>query len=677
MKHFATLVLGLRMVLLPILLFGSLLAPGAIHAQGMASNWPPIPPAELALDDNPASRGSHAMILFRETTVDDPHSFAAEYVRIKVFDDEGKQYADVELPYDEKTEQIADLRARTVHRDGTVLDFHGEIYDRVVAKAKKLKYFAKVFTLPGVEKGSIIEYAYRIHWHVKIPEAFKDPSSYIATKGTFSLRTGSWDVQQDLYTALARFSFRPYPKAKLRWTTVGLGHNEPQMKSDGTVHLEVTNFPAFQEEDLMPPESALRGRVDFFYIFGNFGSAQSFWSEVGSRRSEELEEFLSKHKKVDQVMAETVAANDPSEVKLRKLYVRAQLIRSLSYEHRRTEKEEKQEHLSENKSVDDILEHGYARSNEINYLFVALARASGFDAHIVMVSSRNRGVFFSSLLDPGQLDAMVVAVGLGVREVYVDPATLLCPYPLLPWMEAGAEGITLGKFGGVLVRTPSPLSDDTLFDRKARLHVDNEGILRGQLSVAFTGQAALARRLAMNQEDPAGRRKGLEDEVKDWLPAGAGIEMSSSSGWETSEEPLRVEFNVSFPNVVVKTAHRMMLPLTVLVARKRSAFQSQFRLHPVYLEYPYQENDEIAIEIPNGYRVEALPAPVKKHSPAASYEISSVQQNNSIVLKRHFVLEGLFYEAGYYSMFRQFFHEVNSGDESRVVLKKVDQVGSQ
>src|SRR4030095_15459842 len=92
--------------------FGPLSA-GAVQK----SEWPPISTEELAMKDCPGSPGVPAIILYRESHVDDTKSFETHYYRIKIFADDGKKYADIEIPYLEKLAQIEDIRARSVRPD--------------------------------------------------------------------------------------------------------------------------------------------------------------------------------------------------------------------------------------------------------------------------------------------------------------------------------------------------------------------------------------------------------------------------------------------------------------------------------------------------------------------------------------------------------------------------------
>src|ERR1019366_836557 len=80
-----------------------------------AADWPPLIPDELAMKDNPASPGSLAMVLFREEIVNSKDSTETYYYRIKIFAEEGKKRADIEIPFVKGLFDIKDIHARTIH----------------------------------------------------------------------------------------------------------------------------------------------------------------------------------------------------------------------------------------------------------------------------------------------------------------------------------------------------------------------------------------------------------------------------------------------------------------------------------------------------------------------------------------------------------------------------------
>jgi hypothetical protein len=114
-------------------------------------DWQPIAPEDLALKDNPASPGAHAMILYRESMVDAVQSSVSEYVRIKIFTEQGRKEANVEIPFVKGADDIQDVRARTIRPDGSVLNYEGKPFEKMVVKVSGYKVLAKTFTLPDVQ----------------------------------------------------------------------------------------------------------------------------------------------------------------------------------------------------------------------------------------------------------------------------------------------------------------------------------------------------------------------------------------------------------------------------------------------------------------------------------------------------------------------------------------------
>ncbi len=48
-------------------------------------------------------------------------------------------------------------------RDGSIINFDGQIFENTIVKSKSLRYLAKTFSLSEATVGSIIEYKYTIN----------------------------------------------------------------------------------------------------------------------------------------------------------------------------------------------------------------------------------------------------------------------------------------------------------------------------------------------------------------------------------------------------------------------------------------------------------------------------------------------------------------------------------
>ncbi len=596
--------------------------------------WQPVPKEDLTLKDNPANPGSSAMILERQIYTDDEKRFQTEWVRIKIFNEEGRAYADIEIPYFAKVSTVENIRGRTVRSDGTVIIFNGAVFDKVVAKYRRLRYEAKTFTLPGVEIGSVIEYAYTVRWKESLPDYVRHPQGYLFREA-WTIPTATWTIQQALFTRHAVFVLRPVKEGRLGSAYVRLPGGGPSWQPDGTKRMEVHNVAAIEQEDYMPPESMLNSRVHFYYMVGYVDA--NWWNEFGKLQAQKAEKFTEKTPFLERAANEIAPKSDPPEVRLRKLYTRVQQIRYLSYEPSKTEKEVKREHLPENKSAEDIYRHGYGSGKP-------------------------------DVLDASQLNAIVVLVRLKNENLYFDPASRFCPYGLLPWFESATKGVLWDKSGGAVLDVHAPANESSVIERTAELKLQPDGSLDGELDVVFTGQEALDRRLSASDEDETGRRKLLEDEIKALTPPGAKIDVDSVAGWQDLEQPLRVRCRFHASRFAVLTHQRMLFPMAVFQANRRSMLTHSKRMQPVYFRHGYSEVDKITISLPAGYRVEALSPDVNLKTTFATYQAKRTGEAGVVRLERHAVISQYSFPPESYGSLRQYLDQVRQSDAENVVL---------
>jgi len=634
-----------------LLAFASLLgSPGASWAA--PDDWLPIDSADLAAKDSPEKPGAHAIYLYRENIRDDTQSRDDIYERIKIFTEEGKKYADVELPFFRDVYSITSVRARTIRPDGSIVEWNGKLLDKTIVKSRGFKMQAKTFTLPEVEVGSIIEYKYRQSLNSEL------------------LYDSTWEVQKDLFTKKAKFAIHPSSLYDLMWTSHGIPAGSPVDKGkDGIIRLDLQNVPPLEKEDYMPPEEVFRSRVDFFYTTHGTADPDKFWREAGKTWFESAERFIGRRKAVAEEAARTVAADDSPEAKLRKLYARVQRIRNTSFEREKTAQEVKRENQKANENVEDVLKRGVADGVEVDYLFCALARAAGFDASVVRVSTRNIHFFAKTMLETQQLNDVVISAKVGDKDVYLDPGNPHAPFGLLPWSETGVAGLKLDKQGGQFVTTTEGSSDDAVTRRVAKLVMADDALVEGKLTVTFVGQEALFRRLDADENDDAERKQSLIDEVKAWMPAGATVELTNSPDWSGPDTPLVAEFNIKTRVWGTQTGRRLLAAQSFFANPIARQFDHPSRTYPVYFDYPYTTSDDITMRLPLELRVTSVPTPQDRNNALGFYRISSESQGVSLHFARKMGVSGILYPVQSYAAIRNFFNQVKVGDEQQVVLE--------
>src|ERR1700675_355976 len=87
-----------------------------------AEDWLPISPDELKMTSEPKAMGAPAIFLYRQVDRDDNGPSEAVYARIKILTEEGRKYADVEIPFDKAKESVRGIQARTIPPDGGIVN---------------------------------------------------------------------------------------------------------------------------------------------------------------------------------------------------------------------------------------------------------------------------------------------------------------------------------------------------------------------------------------------------------------------------------------------------------------------------------------------------------------------------------------------------------------------------
>ena len=644
-----------RLFVLVLLLFVAAVAQRT-QSVSAGDEWQPISQEELKMTSVPEAPGAPAVYLYRQVDRDDsnrtPHEF--NYARIKILTEEGRKYADVEIPFFKDEGNIHGIKARTIRPDGSIVNFEGKAFDKTIVKAKGLKYLAKTFTLPDVQAGSIIEY----HYAYDLNEGY--------------VYNSHWILSEELFTKRGKFSLRPNQDFALRWSwPAGLpAGTVPPKNEGGYVRLESQNIPAFQIENYMPPQNELKFRVDFIYSeSGAEKDPDKFWKKEGKKLNDRVEGFTGKRKAMEQAVAETVAPNDTPEAKLQKIYAKVQKFRNTSWETEKTEQEQKREKLKEINNVEDLWKRGYGNGRQINWLFLAMARAAGFDAYSVYISSRSEYFFNPLLMNTNQLNGDVVLVKLNGKEVYCDPATAFAPFGLLSWPETAVKGLRLDKEGGSWVTTTLPPSSDSRIERKAELKLTETGSLEGKLTVTFSGLEALWRRIEERNEDATNRKKFLEDQVKEYIPVGIELDLTNQPDWGGSTPTLVAEFELKVPGWVSGAGRRALVPVGLFSAPEKHAFEHANRVHAIYFSYPSEKLDDVRIDLPLGWQVNSLPPVQDLDAKAAVYSLKVENNKGALHLTRRLNMDLLMVEAKLYPTLRIFFQIVRTGDEQQIVLQ--------
>ncbi|HEX4575766.1 MAG TPA: DUF3857 domain-containing protein [Edaphobacter sp.] len=640
-------------------------------APTLAQQWTPPTPEELSMTSQPQVPGAPAVYLFREETTEDKLHMFSVYVRLKVLTDLGKKYSNVELKYAQFSEGIAfsidNIQGRTIHPDGAIIPFTGKPYEKLVEKAGGRKLMAKVFTMPDVEAGSIIEYRYKLRFS---DEYYVHPD---------------WYIQSDLFTRKAHYNWRPTNRMlsngrgqltnSVSWTPIlppdtelkqsrlpPVGGDEGQLIFDLNVH----DIPPAPEEDFMPPVSSLSYRVLFYY--SPYRTGAEFWKSEGKYWAKERDKFIGPGSAVSAAVRDLVTPSDTQDQKLRKIYAAVMQLENTSFTREHSTAEEKAQGLKEVHNTDDIWTRKRGNNDQIAELFVAMARAAGMKAYLAAVTNRDESIFLPSYLSLTQLDDDIAIVNVDGKEQYFDPGSRYCPYQHLAWKHTMVGGIRQTDGGADFVNAPPESYTYSRTQRVADLTLDQQGAITGNITLTYSGSPALDWRQRSLTGDATSLERDLRTSVEQMMPNGIEVKVASISQLNDYEKPLVAKLEVR-GTLGSSTGKRLLLPADIFEANAKPTFPHEKREIPVYFHYAEMNQDAVRIKFPATLKLESLPANDKSSfEKYAIYNVSTESTPTSFTVRRDYFLGEIVFKVDEYAKLRSFYSKIENKDQETVVL---------
>jgi hypothetical protein len=628
---------------------------------------------ELKMTADPKAPGADAVYLNIEEIANDPLHHQSYYARIKVLTEKGKELATVELPYLKRNVKVADIKGRTIHADGTIYPLTVKPEDLMVAKTGELQIGKKVFTLPSVEVGSILEYRYDLRYD---DNEFSSPQ---------------WKIQGPYFIHAAHYSFTPFKefmpegtpdKTTSMYLTDSRGREEHSltwsyrlpagvtMKAsvNGSYSIDVADVPAIPDEAWMPPIGSFFYRVNFYYNYTN--DADAFWLSESKLWSKDVDKFAESSKAIKAAVDGVIAPGDSDLDKAKKIYAAVQALDNTDYSRRKSETEMKQLKIKEARHAEDTWAQKSGSSEDIAMLYLAMLRAAGLTAYALKVVDRERAVFDPGYMSLDQLDTTVVVLSTGGKEIVLDPGEKRCPFQTVNWRHSFAGGIGQSAQGISYLVTPQQVYKDNSVNRVADLTLDAHGGITGNIQIIMTGQRALRwRQFALRNDGDELKKRFDRDELEGVLPEGVEAHVDHFLGVDQPDQNLMAIVKVT-GSLGTATAKRILLPGLFFATRGHVPFvNEEKRLEPVDMEYADRVTDDVTYHLPPGAAVEGAPQDASvSWQGHALFIIKSKAGPNQIEIANSLARGFTMAKPEEYQDLRGFYQKVAAAEQGQLVL---------
>lgn len=625
---------------------------------------------ELKMIADPQAPGAAAVYLNFEEIANDPLHYQSYYARIKVLQEKGKELATVELPYLFGNTKITDIKGRTIHADGSIVPLNVKPEDLLISKSGEVKINRKVFTLPSVEVGSILEYHYDLRYD---DDRFSTPE---------------WKIQRPYFVHKAHYSFTPFKGflpgsqnatsrylvnsrgdviSTLSWWKVLPTGVDFKADAAGRYDLVLKDIPAAPDEEWMPPVGSFLYHVHFYYLSAH--DMSDFWISEAKRWSKEVDHFAEPSKGIKEAAARLVAPGDSALEKAKKIYKAVQALDNTDFSRQKSASELKQLKQKEAKRAEDTWTQKSGSSQEITLLYLALARAAGLTAYEMKVADRRERVFDPGYLDFDQLDDDLILLKIDGKDILLDPGEKMCPFQTAHWRHSGATGIAQSDNVRSIMTTPMQVYTSNKLIRTGDLTLDAHGVVTGIIRFAMSGQEALRWRQRALENDLDEVKKQFDHELESTVPEGIEAHVDHFLALDDPEVNLMAIVNVH-GMLGAATSKRLLLPGFFFETRGGHPFVNQEkRQESVDMHYGEQVTDQIVYHLPAGFTVEGAPQETKiSWKDHAIYIAKSVSAPDRITVARTLARSFTFAQAEEYQDLRGFYQKVAAADQQQLVL---------
>lgn len=617
----------------------------------------------------PATVGdAPAVVLWDEYTITVDAAFHAverERVAVRILQPQGRSYAACSITYD-KDAKLNAFHVWTIASDG-----------------KQFQAMDEDFSERGDGGDPEMQFS-ELTRTVQPPAA--DPGAVVACETEHNLQPymsfETWDIQApipivhetlDLILPVGGHfaeSWRRYPPAKavevephhLRWT--------------------IDNMPRLSLENLhaVPAWSALAARMTVFWGDSSPKGAEAQWRLLGEWGQKLQEHRADPTPEITAKVGELTAGAPDLYTKLSRItgYIQKNVryfivLRGIGGW---------QSHYAA-----DIYQHHYGDCKDKTTLLISMLKAIGVQGYYFHVDAR-RGV-----IDPDAPaltgNHMITAIELpadtsdprlaariktpeGKELLVFDPTDEETPVGLIRPALQGAWGNIFDGDRSRALRMPVLEPQTAGLERKGSYTLALDGSLAGDVTASYLGVDAARERASLKSENPKDLRRNLELSLGARLPGMVLKDFAYQQAGELAE-PVSLTLHFSAPAYAHPAGPLLLFRARVLgsdVDNVPEVMEGKPRRYPIELGHPGRWHTSTDIALPEGFKVDEVPDPVKLDVGFASYTASVTAESGKVHYESEYVLRDVEIPLTSAADFRRLEETILSSEDGTVVLKK-------
>jgi|APDOM4702015191_1054821.scaffolds.fasta_scaffold09152_1 hypothetical protein len=304
----------------------------------------------------------------------------------------------------------------------------------------------------------------------------------------------------------------------------------------------------------------------------------------------------------------------------------------------------------------------------INLLLTALLREAGIKAYPVILSTRSNGMIqeiYPSISDFNYVICMAESDG---KKILMDASDKYLSMDLLDPACLNGKGriIDPSRSGWIeLTNTKNAYRRNAVWN----VLLEKDGVAKAKLEESHENIAGYIVRDRIR--DKGSYEKYMEDQNRP--DDGQTIISYSVENQDIITQPLNQKVEMVLDKGYNK-GDLIICPPLYIEAMSDNPFKLLERTYPVEFDYPYYENVSVRTVVPDGYKVESLPANIDLSilNGAISYGFRITREENVIVAQYEYKLNKMIFLPADYAQVREFFRKMIENQNESFVLVKTE-----
>jgi len=570
-------------------------------------------------------------------------------VTAKIFNDRGRSIANVHLAYNSVFEKIKILRARTIKKDGTVVEVKQDEVREISPFSGYAMYSsvkAKVMIMPAVENDCIIDYEWQISGRTSIM-----PNQFWTM----------WYFQSREPTILSRYTLEVPGNRVVKQGSTNSNVVPTQVFSrDGTTMTYVwegRDFPEINPEPYMPSYEEIAPWFELTTV--------GAWQDVASWYWKLVEPQMKSTTEIEQGVRELTKDKTSDAEKAKAIFYWVEdKIRYVGLEFGAG--------AYEPHSAKDVFTNRYGDCKDQATLLVTMLRCAGIKAWPVLVPTDFKGSTSVRLPSPGVFDHAIAVAEIEGKRIWLDSTAEVCPFGEVPEPDRGCEVLIIKDGVGEFAKIPEYTPDENKSRQTASITLYPTGGIAASVTWSSTGSSDLSARATYKYAKPSRVKESFEGTVTGICPDAKLGNFTVGDPFRR-DEPLKVAYDFQAGGWADRTRKFLIFrPSLYQTAMSGTPFSKPDRKYDISFGGRSASVAETEIALPDGFTVEEIPQNVVLKSDFATFERTYELNGKKLKIVEKLVREDAKIGVGRYAEVKKFYEEAIQAQKCQVVLRAAE-----